>query len=384
MKEPLSTQASPATSPIDDSDEIDLIELARTVWDGRRVLIKSIAVFFMLGLLIALSSPKQYTATTIMVPQAADVSSKLGGLSGLASMAGINLNSMSNSSDITPTIYPQIISSVPFQLGLMQTKLTFSDQAQPVTLFDYYTNNDKRLVWGTIMKYTIGLPGVIMKAIRGKPDELPASSYNGPIQLTLKQQRIQRKLNRMIFIDYNKKEGYVTLTCNMPEALPAAQLAQHTQKMLQEYITRFKVQKAQANLEFVQQRYDEVKQQYEQAQNELARFNDRNQNVSTAMARTEQERLNNQYNLVYTIYSELAKQLEQAKIQVKEDTPVFTIIEPASVPTEKSKPKRTMILIIWLFLGGIVGIALIFGRQYLASFKEHWGTTNNHQSLHHA
>ena len=162
----------------------------------------------------------------------------------------------------------------------------------------------------------------------------------------------------------------------MPEALPAAQLAQHTQKMLQQYITDFKVKKATASLDFVQQRYDETKKQFEQAQDDLARFRDRNKNVATAMAQTELDRLTSNYNLIYSVYSELAKQLEQAKIQVKEDTPIFTIIEPVSVPLEKSKPNRPMILIIWIFLGGIIGTGVVFGREYLVQFKERWNTDN--------
>lgn len=166
----------------------------------------------------------------------------------------------------------------------------------------------------------------------------------------------------------------------MPEALPAAQLAQHTQKMLQQYITDFKVKKAKANLEFVQQRYDETKKQFEKAQDGLARFRDRNKNVATAMAQTELERLNSNYNLLSSVYTELAKQLEQAKIQVKEDTPVFTIIEPVSVPLEKSKPKRAMILIIWIFLGGIIGTGMVFGREYLQQFKERWNTIDESDS----
>jgi capsule polysaccharide export protein KpsE/RkpR len=263
----------------------------------------------------------------------------------------------------------------------MQTPLNFKDIDQPVTLYDYYTEIKKP---NLLLKYTIGLPGVILKAIKGKPEEEAGSSPNGPIHLTKEQEDVKKTLDDLVSIDYNDKDGYVTLICLMPEALPAAQLAQHTQELLQQYITEFKVEKATANLEFVQQRYDEVKQQYEQAQNELARFSDRNKNVSTAMARTEQERLNNQYNLAYNVYSELAKQLEQARIQVKEDTPVFTIIEPVSVPLERSKPKRAMILIIWIFLGGILGTALIFGGEYLATFKQHWNTTNNHQSLNNA
>ncbi len=90
------------------------------------------------------------------------------------------------------------------------------------------------------------------------------------------------------------------------------------------------------------------------------------------MAKTEEERLTSQYNLIYAVYSDLAKQLEQAKIQVKQDTPVFTIIEPVSVPTKKSKPNRPMILIIWLFLGGVIGTGWVFGKDFIEPMKKKW------------
>ena len=68
----------------------------------------------------------------------------------------------------------------------------------------------------------------------------------------------------------------------------------------------------------------------------------------------------------------MAKQLETQRIQVKEDTPVFTIIKPVSVPIERSKPNRPMILIIWTFLGGIIGVGMVFGRTFIADVKEKW------------
>jgi uncharacterized protein involved in exopolysaccharide biosynthesis len=158
----------------------------------------------------------------------------------------------------------------------------------------------------------------------------------------------------------------------MPEAKAAAQLGQRGQELLQQYITEFKIKKAKANLDFIQQRFDETAQKFEAAQQQLAVFSDRNKNVSLATAKTEEQRLTSQYNLIYSIYSELAKQLEQAKIQVKQDTPVFTIIEPISVPTKRSKPNRPMILFIWLFLGGVLGTGIVFGKGYLKTVKKQW------------
>ena len=52
-------------------------------------------------------------------------------------------------------------------------------------------------------------------------------------------------------------------------------------------------------------------------QEELAIFNDANRNLVSNVAKTTQERLNNEYTLLFGVYSELAKQREQANIQVK-------------------------------------------------------------------
>jgi uncharacterized protein involved in exopolysaccharide biosynthesis len=90
------------------------------------------------------------------------------------------------------------------------------------------------------------------------------------------------------------------------------------------------------------------------------------------MALTDVERLQGEYSIALNVYNELAKQLEQAKIQVKEETPVFSVLEPAMIPREKSKPKKPMIVAIWLFLGGILGVGIVFGKGYLKEIKSKW------------
>ena len=152
----------------------------------------------------------------------------------------------------------------------------------------------------------------------------------------------------------------------MPEPLAAAQLAAKVQTMLQRYITDFKIQKVKANLEFVEKRYEDAKKQYEDKQEELAAFEDANRNLVSSVAKTTQARLNNEYTLFFGVYNELAKQKEQANIQVRETTPVFTIVQPVTVPTERSKPKRGLICIAFTFLGGFLGIGLVLTLPFVA------------------
>ncbi len=358
-------------------DEIDLIALAKTMWDGRKSIIITVLIFMVIGLVIALLSAKEFTASSTMVPQLSSNKSKLGGLSSLAAMAGFNLDMNMETSELSPYIYPQIVQSVPFQLELMETPFKFEGIEQPVSIYEYYTIYAKPNVISVVMQYTVGLPNVIIKALKPEKQETPPalasdSLLYSPIVLTEDQESIRKMLAESVTLETNDKEGYVVLNAKAHDAKLAAQIAHKAQTLLQKYITEFKIKKATAQLNFIGQRHAEKKKEFEKAQTNLAVFVDRNKNVTSAMARTEQDRLQNEYKLAFEVYSQLAQQLEQAQIQVKEDTPVFSIVKPVTVPLQKSKPNRPMILVIWTFLGGFIGIGWLFGKQFIATLKTKW------------
>lgn len=357
-------------------DEIDLIALAKTIWNGRKFIIKTVLIFMCIGLAVALLSPKEYTASTTMVPQIANSSSKMGGLSSLAAMAGFNLNDLNkNSGDLSPYIYPQIVQSVPFQLELMNTTFTFSDVDHPLSIYEYYTEYYKPGILSYVKKYTIGLPFLILGALKPKAEEeLPVTAVDSssPIYLSQEQEDVRKILENGVRLETNDKDGYVSLHVISGQAKLAAEMAQKAQQLLQQYITTFKIEKASAQLSFIEERYHESKGEFEATQTALASFRDKNKNVTSARARTQEERLQSDYQLAFEVYSQLAQQMEQARIQVKEDTPVFSIIKPVTVPLEKSKPNKPMILIIWTFLGGIIAIGWIFGKEFLANIKTKW------------
>ena len=358
------------TPPMNNPEqEIDLVEVIRKLWRNRKLILKVTVAFMILGVLVALFSAKEYTAGSTLVPQSSD--KKIGGsLSGLAAMAGINLGDMTGGEVLSPKIYPKVLASIPFQKDIMYTRVKFEDFDEPVTVLDYYTNEEyQRFSLGkTIVKYTIGLPGVILKAIRGEQPEpeFSGSAENQIQSLSKDEKKCIDILKDKINLNLNEKDGYVQLSVDMPDAWSAAQLAERVQVLLQKYITEFKIEKVQSNLDFVQERYDEAKRDFEQVQEERAIFRDANKNLISAKAQTEQEKLDTRYNLALSIYTELAKQLEQAKIKVKETTPVFTIVDPVTVPIERSKPKRALICILFTFLGGFAGIGLVLTLPFLA------------------
>ena len=357
---------------LQEEQEIDLVALVKKMWLNKGLIIKLTAVFMVLGLLVALFSSKVYTTSCDIVPQTSK-GAKGGGMSSLAALAGININDGQSGAELSPLVYQNIMNSTSFRKELMQTKIDFEEAGRPVSFYEYYTSEEfnKPTVLSYIMKYTIGLPGVIMGAIRGEQPEPDYSSLGGAsaIETISKDDfKVLKILESCISMTLDNKNGYLTITANMPEALAAAQLAQASVELLQKYITKFKIEKVQSNLDFVQERYNEAKGNFEDVQSRRAKFRDANHNSVKYAARVEQEKLDAEYTLAMNLYSELATQLEQAKINVKETTPILTVIRPVTVPYKKSKPQRAMILLAFTFLGFAAGAGLVLVSQTLAQF----------------
>jgi uncharacterized protein involved in exopolysaccharide biosynthesis len=356
-----------------DEQPIDWVGMAKKLLAGWKVIAIATGAGLLLGLLVAIGSTKQYTVTTVMVPQVGSKTSA-GGLSSLAALAGIDLSSTMTTGELSPIVYPQIVSSTPFKLELMNTKFKFEEVAEPVSLYDYYTQYQKTSVVGVIKKYTFGLPGIILEAIKGKKEE-PVYDKNTAsklIALTKEQSNISGMLDNSVMAEVDAKQGYLTLTVTMEEPLLTAQVAQKAQEILQREIIRFKVQKAQADLDFIQERYDELKSKAEGYQMNIAIRSDKYKDLISNVPQVQSTRMQTQYGIANTVFQEIAKQLEQAKIQVKKDTPVFTIVQPVVIPNEPSGMGRMMKMIIFIFLGAAVGAGIVLTKDMLTRLKEKW------------
>ena len=150
-------------NPQEEEEGIDIMALLKGLWDGRKTIIIVTAVFMVLGLVAALTMKRTYNVSTVMVPQMNSRSNS--SLSSLASLAGIDLSSMnSTGGDLSPLVYPQIVNSVPFRRELIYTPLHYQKADTAVSMYTYFKEYTKPTVMGTVVKYTIGLPGVIMKS----------------------------------------------------------------------------------------------------------------------------------------------------------------------------------------------------------------------------
>lgn len=353
-------------------DELDLLALAKTVWNQRKKVTAIVALFIIIGVMIAILSPTKFTAYSTFVPQTAESNRPGGSLGGLASLAGIDLSGMGGGSEIPLSLYPMIVSSVTFKKALLDVQFHVEGRDSLVTYRSYYENIYSPGVLGQVKKYTIGIPGLILQALKEPSTPATVDNEEGLIMVSEEEFEHFNRLDNQLSLIPNEKEGFVTLSFVLPEPVMAAQMAQFSQKLLQNEVIAYKISNAREQLKFTEERFEEKKTEFEQIQVRLSNFRERNQNIATATMQNQLQRLEAEYNFAFGIYTELAKQLEQAKLQVAKDTPIFSVIQPATIPSEKSAPNRPLIVVIFTILGLIIGLGYVIGSEFLGVVKEQW------------
>jgi uncharacterized protein involved in exopolysaccharide biosynthesis len=355
-----------------EEDEIDLIELAKTIWDNRTVIYKFVAVGVVLGVLIALLSPKEYVSTSTLMPEystesqgggASDLLKKYGGLVGLS---GGTYNSASNA--IRVDLYPKIVESLSFQDKLAREPFYFPDYDTTASLYDYYLEIQTPGVLGYVMQYTIGLPGIIIGAITAK-DEPIGSGFGKDqeiMQLSKDEMKVITSLKERVTASLDEETGVVSVSAKMSSPELAAHVAKYTITELTNYLTEYRTEKVQRDLEFVKEQMSKAEVRFKKTQDALANFRDSNKGSLTNKALTEQQRLQSEFDIAFNVYDGLNQQYEQAKLKVQEETPVFKVLQPVQVPVD-DETSGAMVLIVFVMLSGIASIGWIFIRQFLAT-----------------
>ena len=343
-----------------DEDSIDIIALLKTVWQGRKLVLKGVAVFFILGCIVALSSPVIYTSETTFVPQTSDDQmSAPKGLGSLAGLVGIDLNSTSSSNDsyLSPLLYSKIADSEEFSINLLSQRL-INLEGETLTIKDYLMKDAGGFnLIGFIKKYTIGL---------FSSDSSEAASVNSALDnynfISIEDFRVINSLKEKFSIELNDKEGYIKVIASDEDAFVSTQLVSLVTKNLQSRIIALRTNKIKERLDYSKEQYDYKRSEFENLQNRVAQFKDSNKNISTALFLSELEKLQSEYSLQQNILMTLASEYNQNKIKLNKDTPIFSVIDEVNVPNDRSAPKRSMIVIIWVFLGFVLAVGYLLAK----------------------
>ena len=352
----------------EDELEIDLMEYARKLWKAKKLLLKVAGIAAIVGVIIAISIPKEYTASVTFSPESGKSSGN--NLSGMAAMLGIgNISMGGDANALNISMTSDIVTSTPFILELFNTRVKTLDGKQDTTIIAYLATENKPW-WISIISLPSKAIGGVMSLFSsndGKVEEKPIDAF----QLTPQQMGQVGILKSIILAESDKKTGMTKLSVTLQDPLVAAIMVDTVLVKLQKYITKYKTSKAQENYDELKLFYEQSKEDYHKAQEEYAKYSDANKNVILQSVRIEQERLQNEQNLAYQIYNQYATQLQLARTKLQEEKPAFAILEPASVPLLPSSTSRKIILLGIIFLA-VAGASawILFGQDLWKNLKE--------------
>lgn len=364
MTENKNYQNPEVQEPENDEITIDWMDILRRIIAIRKTLYKAAGVGVVLGIIIALSIPKQYTVTVTLSPE-------MGGdkTSGLASLASSFLGGgTSNSSNdaLNVTLAPDIVASTPFILELFNTHVQTLNGELDTTLVTYL-DEQKQPWWG----YIKAIPGMAINTVKSLfTEKVDTVSMLNPFQLTEKEAAKVEGLRKAIIANVDKKTAMTTITVTLQDPKVTAIVADSVVGKLQQYIVDYRIKKAKEDCAYLEELYHERQQEYYEAQSRYAHYFDTNRNIAFQSVRAEQERLQNDMNLAYQVYSQVAQQLQVARAKIQEEKPVFAVVEPASIPLQPSGTSRKTILagVVFLAICG-AGSWELLGASYIKKLK---------------
>jgi len=344
--------------------EIDLLELAVKVLQEWKLLLKFVAVGAVVGVIIALSTPKYYKAEVMLAPELS--SGGLGLTDNLADMAesfGISLGKKSSMDAIYPELYPDIFTSTQFVMDLFNIPVRLKDDDTSRTYYQHITTEQKAPFWdypkmwlGELLK-----PKDPLASGKGKQDHY---------KISRKDNDVCKDIRNAILCSIDKKTSVITINVTDQDPLVATIVADTLQKRLQEYITTYRTSKARNDLEYYKKLTAQAKANYEKVRLRYTSYADANMDLLLQSYKSKMEDLENDMQLKFNTYTSLSNQLEAAKAKVQERTPAFTIIERPIMPYKPASTPRSLIVLIFMFLGGCCdALWVLYGRKWHARKK---------------
>ena len=323
--------------------EVDLLGIIKKIYNFRKLLLKACCIGAILGIIMAFSIPKEYTANTLIAPEGYRRSSS-SGISALADMADIDISSSSATERdaIYPSLYPSIVSSTPFLIQLFDIKVHEQKDSTIMPLSRYLKERQKRPWWSVITSVPAKLIDRTISLFKDISDENRERTKTkiDPFWLTREEAGMAGAISSRINIEVDKKKKTIKIFVTMQDPQVAATVADTVQARLKKYITEYRTSKARRLLEYAEKLRKEARAEYYEAQKRYTRYADGNQGLVKLTSRAEQARLRNEMDLAQAIYNQTEQQVQIAKAKVEKETPVYAVIQPVQIPLSPSKPRK--------------------------------------------
>ena len=312
------------------SHQHSLVDLAGTLARHPRATVAFPLVVALSTGVVSWLLPPTYTATTTFVPEASPQGRLPSGLAGLATQFGISLGSEASRS---PQFYAQVVRS--------------RELMERVLLSNYAERRDGHHV------ATDSATLVRLLRVVGRDSAETISRGVG-------------KLDGLVSVRVDNQTNIVTLSVDAPYPTLAAAIANRFVAYLNAFNAQYRQSQAREQREFVEQRLRDGEHELQGAEEELRHFYEHNRSWQQAPQLTfEEGRLRRQVEIRQEVYLTLKREYETARIQEVNDTPVITVIDAAAPPSRRSKPQRSLLVIVALVLGTMVGAFWATSVEYL-------------------
>jgi uncharacterized protein involved in exopolysaccharide biosynthesis len=349
-------------------DEIDLIDLLRTVWSERRLILSMVAAGAVIGLVVGLSSTKQYNVTSTLMPEYSTesqggASSLLRQFGGLAGLAGGSYNA--TSSALRVELYPDIVQTLPFQKQLMHQTFYVPEVDSMASLYDYFTEIRRPSLMGTVMSWTFGLPGKALALLRTEEQAGASAAVlsEDVMRLTPKEWGVAGQIKTLVSASLDKRSGIISIQVTMPDPVLAANVTHYVVGQLTTYLIQYRTEKLQRDLTFTQDRLAEARVRYERAGIALSTFRESQQGTASARMRQGEQFLQSEYDLAFGVYNTLTQQIEQQRLKLQEETPVFKTLQPVVLPNQPAGQGTAFMIVVSVFISGFMALMLIFLKR---------------------
>jgi uncharacterized protein involved in exopolysaccharide biosynthesis len=357
-------------------DEVSLLDILLVLARNKTIIVRTVIVFTLLGVTYALLAPEEFTSEARVVREAQQEGGGLpGGLSGgLAggALSGMGISLGGAASGLTAAAYPDVLQSREVRLAVARDTFRFPDAERPMTYVEYVNRPAGPL--STVLDYTLFLPwtlkGALGSAISGTPAPAGTTEAGQPLIPSKEENDALKAVGNMISASVDEATGLMTISVTASGPQLASDLAESFLDHFATRVREIRTEKVRERLQFVQGRFEEAERELETAEERLAQFLERNQNPTTATLQFRRDRLQRQVSFKEQLYSELQSQLTQTRLDLQRRQPVVTVVEEPVPPTQKSAPKRTLIVLLSLILGGFVGMGGAFVRALVGNLNE--------------
>lgn len=342
------------------STRINVVEIVRLLKQDKKKLAIYSIVAGIIGVAIAFTTPKIYRSTVILAPEESGEGFS-GSISSLASMVGMNMKIGQTGDALYPELYPDLVSSTDFAIGLFPVTVKTKDGKVKCDYFTYLNKHNKP----ALIDYPMICLQKLMQSFRKEePKPQIGGTRTTPIQLTRQEEGTVKAISGNLQCQIDKKTSVITITVTDQDPLVAALMADSVKEHLQVAITDYKTKKARVDLEYMEQLFDEARKQYDKARQLYASYADANQEVTLQSFKMKEADLENDMQLKYNLYEQVVEQKQLAEAKVQERTPAFTVVQSATVPLKHSSRPKVITLAMWMMLGLALRIGILGYKNY--------------------